>query len=41
MGQVGLAADTLNASQPSLSSQLVQAEQELGVTIFYPWARWG
>ena len=34
MGQVGLAADTLNVSQPSLSSQLLQAEQELGATIF-------
>jgi LysR family hydrogen peroxide-inducible transcriptional activator len=33
MGQVGLAADTLNVSQLSLSVQLLQAEQELGVII--------
>ncbi|SHG61106.1 hydrogen peroxide-inducible genes activator [Cognatishimia maritima] len=33
-GQVGLAAEQLNVSQPSLSSQLAEVEADLGVTLF-------
>ncbi len=34
-GQVGLAAASLNVSQPSLSSQLAEVETDLGVTLFH------
>lgn len=33
-GQVGLAAAKLNVSQPSLSAQLAEVEQDLGATLF-------
>lgn len=33
-GQVGLAAAKLNVSQPSLSAQLTEVEQDLGATLF-------
>ena len=33
-GQVGIAAEQLNVSQPSLSTQLAEVEADLGVTLF-------